>query len=32
VLGDAVRTALDPREASRLRVGTRREKTLEKTL
>ncbi|MEU2230364.1 ABC transporter permease [Streptomyces vietnamensis] len=25
VLGDAVRTALDPREASRLRVGTRRE-------
>ncbi|WP_309484226.1 ABC transporter permease [Streptomyces himalayensis] len=27
VLGDAVRTALDPREASRLRVGTRKEKT-----
>ncbi|MER5883528.1 ABC transporter permease [Streptomyces sp. NPDC001941] len=26
VLGDAVRTALDPREASRLRVGTRKEK------
>ncbi|MFF0427338.1 ABC transporter permease [Streptomyces sp. NPDC004520] len=25
VLGDAVRTALDPREASRLRVGTRKE-------
>ncbi|WP_079038826.1 ABC transporter permease [Streptomyces sp. NBRC 110028] len=27
VLGDAVRTALDPREASRLRVGTRKETT-----
>ncbi|MGW8379787.1 ABC transporter permease [Streptomyces sp. ODS28] len=26
VLGDAVRTALDPREAARLRVGTRKEK------
>ncbi|MEJ8642592.1 ABC transporter permease [Streptomyces sp. MS1.HAVA.3] len=26
VLGDAVRTALDPREGSRLRVGTRRER------
>ncbi|MGW7369665.1 ABC transporter permease [Streptomyces sp. NPDC054841] len=26
VLGDAVRTALDPREAGRLRVGTRKEK------
>ncbi|MFC5802444.1 ABC transporter permease [Streptomyces formicae] len=28
VLGDAVRTALDPREASRLRVGTRRERAV----
>ncbi|MFD8895128.1 ABC transporter permease, partial [Streptomyces sp. NPDC059566] len=27
VLGDAVRTALDPREGSRLRVGTRKERT-----
>ncbi|WP_407837337.1 ABC transporter permease [Streptomyces sp. DSM 116496] len=27
VLGDAVRTALDPREDSRLRVGTRKERT-----
>ncbi|NLU75305.1 ABC transporter permease [Streptomyces sp. HNM0575] len=27
VLGDAVRAALDPREAGRLRAGTRREKT-----
>lgn len=27
VLADAVRTALDPREASRLRVGTRKEKS-----
>ncbi|GAA2240272.1 ABC transporter permease [Streptomyces amakusaensis] len=26
VLGDAVRTALDPREASRLRIGTRKER------
>lgn len=26
VLGDAVRTALDPREGSRLRVGTRKER------
>lgn len=27
VLGDALRTALDPREASRLRVGTGKERT-----
>ncbi|WP_327168752.1 ABC transporter permease [Streptomyces subrutilus] len=27
VLGDAVRTALDPREGSRLRVGTRKERS-----
>lgn len=27
VLGDAVRTALDPREDSRLRIGTRKERT-----
>ncbi|MFB0633067.1 ABC transporter permease [Streptomyces sp. AB3(2024)] len=27
VLGDGVRTALDPREGSRLRVGTRKERT-----
>ena len=31
VLGDGVRTALDPRVASRLRVGTRREETAVET-